>query len=701
MDSTKQLNNKSIKKRVVFQFSTLIALSIFLMISFVAYFVTDNMSKQAELLVKNRADFIQNKIENRLDYLIESTKLLARNELMINALIDEDGRKEYLTLLVKNFMEGKNVLTLSVVDFDGKAIFKTMNNVPQYKDSLHLRRALAMGETTYYLNQDTNQMIVISPMKYYNTTQGSLIAEFNFDKVVDKYKTEYEYEYIRLIKNENTVYEYNFKKNETYYSYKSPLNLTHIFNKLEVALEMGVSESYYLAPIRDAIVKLSFLGLLLLLVGVFISYILSISITNPILKLYKRVKQKHNIDNYEPLGTNDELEILSEAFYERTKMLVHSEKIYSNLYNNSPDMYLSIDANDAKVITCNKTLLDKLGYLEEEVIGQEFFNLYHPDSIDDIHKLFYSFKEDVTVDNEELRLKPKDRSKIYILFSVSSVKDSDGNILHFHTTMRDITEKKEHEQQIKENENLLFQQSKMASMGEMMGNIAHQWRQPLSTITMSSANMRASVELEEELTGDDIVGFTKNIEDQCQYLSKTINDFRHFFMPNKEKNEFNLKDTIDRTIQLVSASLKTHEIKVIEDVSDIKIEAFENELTQALLNIIKNAKDILLTLESTRRLIFIKVYEKDNMAYIEIKDSGGGVSKDIIDRVFEPYFTTKHKDQGTGIGLYMTESIITKHLNGKIYVKNVEFEYERESYKGAKFTVEIPLTDNNSKEREV
>lgn len=691
MNKVKQSNSKSIKKRIVSQFSGLVAVSILLMIVFMAYLVTDNMKIQAELSLKNRADSIQNKIEYRLDYLIESTKLLAKNDLMVNALIDEEGRKEYITPLVKNFMEDKNVITLSVVDFDGKEIFKTQEKLPQYKDSAYLRRSLAMGETTYYLNVNNNCMTVISPIKYYDTTQGSLIAEFDLSTIIDKYVPNDSFAYIKIFKKDVEIYGYNFNEDENYYSYTLPLNHTPIFNNLEIALEMGLQETYHLAPINDAIFKLFLFGIILLVIGIFISYLLSVSVTNPILKLYKKVKEKEDSESYEPLGTNDELEILSEAFYEKTRELKHSEKIYANLYNNSPDMYLSVDVNNAKVITCNATLLNKLGYKKEEIVDKEFFNLFGEDSLENIHKLFYSFKTIDTIDNEELVLKRKDGNEMYILFSVSAVRDSNGNILHSHSTMRDITEKKEHEKQMKDNETLLFQQSKMASMGEMIGNIAHQWRQPLSTISMSSANMRASVELEENITNDDIVDFSTRIEEQCKYLSKTIDDFRNFFIPNKEKNKFNIKDTIDKSMKLVSASFKTHEIEVVEDIKDIEIVAFENELTQALLNIMKNAKDILLTLKDKRRLIFIKAYEKENIAYIEMQDSGGGIPEDIIDKVFDPYFTTKHKSQGTGIGLYMTESIVIKHLSGNIYVNNVDYEYEGKKFRGAKFTIEIPL----------
>ncbi len=233
----------------------------------------------------------------------------------------------------------------------------------------------------------------------------------------------------------------------------------------------------------------------------------------------------------------------------------------------------------------------------------------------------------------------------------------------------------------------------MASMGEMIGNIAHQWRQPIAIISMWSNNLIADIDME-EIDSKNFKKYANNINKQTTHLSQTIDDFRNFFIPNKEKSRFTIGSSIDKTMNLLIASFNTHDIEVIKNIENIEIEALENELTQAFLNIIKNAKDILVTLpKESRKLIFIDVYQKNSSILIEIKDSGGGIKKDIIDKIFEPYFTTKHQSLGTGIGLYMTESIITKHLNGKIAAINTEYEYEGIKYMGAKFIIEIPLNE--------
>jgi len=239
-------------------------------------------------------------------------------------------------------------------------------------------------------------------------------------------------------------------------------------------------------------------------------------------------------------------------------------------------------------------------------------------------------------------------------------------------------------------QDILFQQSKMASMGEMIGNIAHQWRQPIAVISMWANNIIADVDMD-EIDNNNLRKYANNINTQTKHLSETIDDFRNFFSPNKEKSTFLIKESIDKTMNLLSASFKSHSIEIVKDIADIEVTTLENELTQAILNIIKNAKDVLIVLpRDILKLIFINVYQKDDFLNIEIIDNGGGVSENILEKVFEPYFTTKHKSQGTGIGLYMSESIITKHLHGEIDVKNCTYQYQNSTYIGAKFIIKIP-----------
>jgi len=252
--------------------------------------------------------------------------------------------------------------------------------------------------------------------------------------------------------------------------------------------------------------------------------------------------------------------------------------------------------------------------------------------------------------------------------------------------VQDITETKNLEKEKLKQEELLYQQSKMAAMGEMIGNIAHQWRQPLSSISISASGAKTQKEM--GILSDEVFyDLMDTINNKTQYLSETIDDFRNFYKPNKTKNIFSIKDIYEKTIKLVSAQFLNKEIHIDNKIQDAQIFSIENELIQVLINILNNARDAFERKNIDQKIVLIEIYTKENKVYIEILDNAGGVPSKIIDRIFEPYFTTKHQSQGTGIGLYMSEEIIKKHLYGNIYIKNKEFIYKKTPYKGALFTI--------------
>lgn len=251
---------------------------------------------------------------------------------------------------------------------------------------------------------------------------------------------------------------------------------------------------------------------------------------------------------------------------------------------------------------------------------------------------------------------------------------------------------KEYKKELDNKQAILYQQSKMAAMGEMIGNIAHQWRQPLSIITTATSGMVLQKQMG-VLTDEFFFEASDRINHSAQYLSETIDDFRNFFIPNKEKSKVNLLEVFKKTLDLISAQFNSKEIKIIKNIETIEFESYENELIQALINILNNSRDELIKKDG-ERFIFVDAYKNDDYINIVIKDNAGGVIKENLNKIFEPYFTTKYKSQGTGIGLYMTEEIITKHLNGTIGVENVEFTYNDKQYFGAQFTIKIDLNSN-------
>ena len=245
---------------------------------------------------------------------------------------------------------------------------------------------------------------------------------------------------------------------------------------------------------------------------------------------------------------------------------------------------------------------------------------------------------------------------------------------------------------LKRNEKIISQQTKMASMGEMIGNIAHQWRQPLTAISIAAGGIKLNYEFEMEDREETIVELD-NIVENTRFLSSTIESFQNFLKVNKTTSIFDIQSTFKKTLSIIDANLRSNNIFVIEEyLANGSISGIQNELMQVFLNIINNAADVLKTLavKTIKRYIKLSLIKNENNIIISIHDNGNGISNEIINKVFEPYFTTKHQSQGTGLGLYMTHQIIEK-MGGQIKVQNEEFEFEDNQYFGANFTICFPL----------
>ena len=252
---------------------------------------------------------------------------------------------------------------------------------------------------------------------------------------------------------------------------------------------------------------------------------------------------------------------------------------------------------------------------------------------------------------------------------VKSKKSTFKNLESYIISIVDIGE-------IKERESILINQSKLASMGEMIGNIAHQWRQPLSVISTSASGLKLQKEFG-ELDDVTLVNSLDNINETTQFLSQTIDDFQDFLKKDKSKNKFVVYSNIEKVLNILDNNFKMHEIILIENVDrNNTIKTYENELKQVILNILNNSKDALKNITNSKRYIQINTLNSDNITYLEFIDNGGGIPKDILNRVFEPYFTTKHKTQGTGLGLYMTHKIVTQSIGGEIDIENCEYTFE-------------------------
>ena len=260
------------------------------------------------------------------------------------------------------------------------------------------------------------------------------------------------------------------------------------------------------------------------------------------------------------------------------------------------------------------------------------------------------------------------------------------DLIKYEKTLNENLERKVEEEVSKrrDQEQLLIQQSKLASMGEMIGNIAHQWRQPLNALGLILQNIKFSYDME-ELDDEFMDKSIEKANSITTKMSTTIDDFRNFYKPNKSKELFNLDEVIERTISLIDSTYKNYEIELIKNnqCKDIRIFGYEGEFSQVILNLLTNAKDALIENCVENKKVVIDVSQENNFINISIKDNAKGISLEIIDKIFEPYFSTKEEGKGSGIGLYMSKTIIENNMDGKIVVNNIE--------NGVEFLIKIKI----------
>jgi len=233
----------------------------------------------------------------------------------------------------------------------------------------------------------------------------------------------------------------------------------------------------------------------------------------------------------------------------------------------------------------------------------------------------------------------------------------------------------------REKDRQLIMQSRLALMGELLSMIAHQWRQPLNVI----GGVVADMELDLMLGESDKDKTKKNLDTikrMIKHLSSTIDDFRKFYRKDSEKREVVLNDVLKEVLNIAAATLENKKIDIlINSKCSKKIKTYPNELKQVLLNLIKNAEDILMERKIPEPKIVLEIFENDDKCIIEVKDNGGGVARKYQDKIFEPYFTTKNEKNGTGLGLYMSKNIVEQRLDGVIKQYNNE--------EGAVFRIEL------------
>ena len=363
---------------------------------------------------------------------------------------------------------------------------------------------------------------------------------------------------------------------------------------------------------------------------------------------------------------------IEKLFSEYRQTVKQNEQKYALLFNYSNDGFIisEIKENRTSILSLNNTALKITGHYSNEILEKDFFDLFKDLDLKEIIESKSLFKT--------VHLITKDKQIRTIELNAIIYTNEKEKLLF--SSLRDITERTLLKEEKLKQQNILIQKSKMAAMGEMIGNIAHQWRQPLSQISGLFFDIESAYDYK-ELDKKYLSQRVNDANDLLEYMSKTIDDFRNFFNPTSIKEEFLINDAISRAMKILKATLEYYKIDIqINCDEKYKINGFRNEYTQAIVNIISNAKDILVDkkIKNAKIKVYVKEVKDDIVLYIE--DNAGGIDTSIIDKIFDPYFTTKY-EYGTGIGLYMTKLIIEEKMNGTIKVENLN--------NGAVFSIKI------------
>jgi signal transduction histidine kinase/CheY-like chemotaxis protein len=320
------LLKRSLKRRLLLQVSAFVVVAIMLMIIVVMTLLNNYLQSHAFDDLEHRANSLQLLLEQRIDYLVENTERLTENHFIINGLLDPQGRETYLPKLAENFAQGRDVKSLALVDFDGHPVFQTRQEIPDYNHSPQLRAALAREQLMLYIEQPTNDLVIVAPIVWYNTTQGAVVVTFDLAAISKRhYFVEEKSGYYKLIYKGEAVVSKNYDNKEIYISYSlEGRHVTPRLQALNLVLEIGFPESLYMAPVWEVLVRIVSLGIVLIVVAVVLSFWLGNSIARPILELCRRVNvsEKKSYGQCSPLGTDDELDELAKAFDRRTNELI-------------------------------------------------------------------------------------------------------------------------------------------------------------------------------------------------------------------------------------------------------------------------------------------------------------------------------------------------------------------------------------------
>jgi len=625
-----QLTFKNDLRNKLWQFSILPILFLSFIFMIFIYLTLENSYEKDHIRILKSFEY-------RLNYFVDSTLK------KINNLKDEKINKDEVDFIFSNNNEFESMMILS-------------------KDGI-VKRSFFKDTKTSFNGFDYSSNKIYK--KFIENKKKPFFSSINFSSLTNKRSISYIFEY----KNNIYLINLNIKEISKYIQY-----LNSLFDGQIIVIDKN--GKYIVNTRTEDISNKSFFNT---------------QLYNNVIKKYKQFQY---IDYYdEKFKKDNHMTFMINNNTQWTIILLDNENKLSNIIKNIAILlFLFIVILSLIVIYVASRVTSKIVKPIYEITNQmdKFSNDKHISSSYLSEKIQYPMFKKIVKSFNKMQDKVIKREKDLIQLNISLEDKVKEKTIQLEEINNSLHRKIQHEIKLNtQKEKILFEQSKMAAMGEMIGNIAHQWRQPLSLISTVSSGLKFKYEMG-MFDEKEYFNSLNKILNSTSYLSNTIDDFRNFFKKDKEIIEFDVEQLINKAISLMGNSFSSSNIELKLNIKKINISGYENELLQALLNILNNAKDALKN-KSKNKIIIIAISTKDEKLIITIHDSAGGVPNEILNKIYDPYFTTKHQSQGTGIGLYMTKEIITKHMNGIIEVQNKDFTINSISYYGALFTISIPM----------
>ncbi len=680
------------------------------------WFGSNEIIDKKKFLTNDEKNYLKNKSIIKICNIIdlkpiefkEDDKLQGINIDLLNLMANKlDVNFEYINSKNKEeaikYLENKNCDVLPIISKD-----RSINNIANITNPMRSYKLAIVTQSGKPVIQDINEVINQKMAKNKNSEYTNILKESYSN--LNIYETNNDYDTLEAVNSNKVQFAIEPLPVIAYYMSKYALNNIFISRYTDMLLDANLAiskDNQILYDIFNKTIKeidtneqtIIFNKWTNLSIKEPFDYSILWKIISVIFIILMVIAYRQIILNKH----NKKLKIANNEIEEKNKLIAKQKELFEKLYSKSADGVLLI--KDRKIIDCNEASLKILQYSKDELLDKFLCDIspeFQPDK--ECSKIKAINKIDEALNNGicsfEWVHKNKKDENLWIEIVLTSIEIDNNPVIH--TVIRDINKRKDMEQkleiltsnleekineEIKKNQEKtkqLIQQSRLAQMGEMISMIAHQWRQPLTAITATTNNLQIKTLIDGKIDNVQLQEELELITNYSQHLSLTIDDCRNLFKPDKIKMKSKLEDIIEKAINIIKTSIESKNINLVRNYNfNNTLFTYTSEIQQVILIILKNAEDILMKKNIENKLIKINTFKENNFAIIQIEDNGGGITCDIMNKIFDPYFSTKKSKEGTGIGLYMSKIIIDEHCAGNLCVKN--------NAKGATFEIKLPI----------